>query len=294
MPALVLLPLGAAILHTIAALCLKRAMADGVRPAQVFQWVNWAALPVFVPMIFWNPGAVPWHLAWQPLAVALFLVTGDLLTVAALRRGDVSLVGPLMGTKVIFVALGMVAWGGAMLGPRLWIAAIMTAVAVFVLGAPDMRGKASHSTVAILLVLTGSMCFASADVWMQGWAPGFGRQAFISLTMIGVPMWGAARLFVEPMPMFTLSRLQWKWLAFGCAAQVCQRLLMSVALSFYHNATVTNIVYSSRGLWALLLVGLAGAAFGNRERRDTPRGAWMARIVGTVLLTSAIVLALLR
>jgi hypothetical protein len=68
-------------------------------------------------------------------------------------------------------------------------------------------------------------------------------------------------------------------------------LVSSIAI--YRHAPVANVLYSSRGLWSVLVIWLAGRWLGSSEGRHSRRVfAW--RLAGALLLTAAIVVVSLN
>ena len=97
--------LGSAFVYTIAALCTKRALSGGATVWQVNFATNMAMAVLYLP--FWLGVDFPRLLAQgcKPIVAAITFFIGQLFTFAALRKGDVSVATPLLGAKVIFVAL---------------------------------------------------------------------------------------------------------------------------------------------------------------------------------------------
>jgi len=83
----------------------------------------------------------------------------------------------------------------------------------------------------------------------------------------------------------------WRWLAPGALLSALTIAAFAFTLAHWHEATAPNIVYSSRGLWAVVLVWVVGHWFGNRERH-VGRGAMLSRLAGAVLMVAAIVLVM--
>ena len=67
--------------------------------------MNLTTAPLFTVMLFlgtrdWGPRPL-----WQPAVIEALYVVAQSLTMIALSRGDVSVATPVMGTKVVFVAV---------------------------------------------------------------------------------------------------------------------------------------------------------------------------------------------
>jgi drug/metabolite transporter (DMT)-like permease len=128
-PLATILPLAAALGYTFAALMLKRATERGVGPWRVTFLTNWIAALVFAPWWFTGGAEVSWENTAHAVACGGAFFTGQIFTFLALTRGDVSVATPVLGTKVLFVALFGVLLAGEKLTPTLWLAALITAVA---------------------------------------------------------------------------------------------------------------------------------------------------------------------
>ena len=100
-----LLPLLAAVAFAAGSLVFKRAFQEGASLAHALVLNNVALGIAFLPLLLLDPKPIDWHLAWQPALTALAFVFGHFLNVVSLRIGDVSVATPLLGSKVVFVAL---------------------------------------------------------------------------------------------------------------------------------------------------------------------------------------------
>jgi len=102
-----------------------------------------------------------------------------------MQRGHVSLVTPLMGSKVIFAAIGLIVLVGGGMTWMLWCAALLTTLGILLMGLTDMHsmpGKRLAGPVSMALI--SSALFASTDVLIMKWGPDFGRQAFLTVQML--------------------------------------------------------------------------------------------------------------
>ena len=80
-------------------------------------------------------------------------------------------------------------------------------------------------------------------------------------------------------------------MAAGAVCLSLQGMMFIVAVAEYGEATVANILYSSRGLWSVLAVWAVGHWFRNREQHLGARTlVW--RLTGAALITIAIVLVI--
>src|SRR5688572_9007105 len=103
-----LLALIAAIAFAVGSMVFKRAYDEGAGVAHTVIVNNVILALVFLPLLLFESRAIPWHEWYMPMLTGAAFAVGHLLNAIALRVGDVSVVTPLLGSKVIFVAL--LAW----------------------------------------------------------------------------------------------------------------------------------------------------------------------------------------
>jgi len=294
-PLYLLCPLFGAAIYALSSLFLKRALSDGVSVWQTVHVSNLMIGAVTLPLFFMQRGAVDWGKIYEPLMVGACFFLGGVATSLAVRHGDVSLVTPLMGTKVVFVALGTMAMLGEKLPPLLIVAAGLTTVGIFVLGIPDLRGgKKFWPTVGITLF--SAALFGFCDVLTQRWAEGFGRLAFVGCSSNGVAL--ISLLFVAGSHVPGRTKFAWPgkgqrfWIWTSAFLVAFQAVMVGVSLASFDDATGINVVYASRGLWAIVWVALIGHWFANRERVDAGR-MYLWRVAGAGMLTTAVILAVI-
>jgi len=288
-PFYLLLPLSAAVIYALGSILIKRALREGVRMDESFHLSNVVMGVFFLPLLFVRAGNLPWIFAWKPFVMGTIFFIGNWLTFVAIRRGDVSLVTPLMGTKVVFVALAVVLVAGAMPSRPLSYAAALTTFGIFVMGIADLRAGV-HLLSTVLTTLASAMCFGLSDVLVSSWAREFSAMPFLAIGSGTVALWSLVVWLCQGRPRFHPSgpgsRSAWA----GALCIALQAMAMGVGLALFDDATGINIVYASRGLWVIALVVVLGGFLGNSEHRDTGR-AFLWRVAGTVLLTVAIVIA---
>lgn len=286
-----MLPLGAAVGYAVAALMLKRTMAFGVGPWRLTFFANWAMGLIALPLLILPvepSGTFVWHL---PVWAAMTFFLGQVFTFLALFRGDVSVATPLMGTKVLFVAFLTVLMLGESIPFPWWVAAFLATAALGLLGGGKSALKAKlWPTIPYALV--SALLFASTDLMVQEWAPTWGVTRFmpVMLGLVGVYSFVFLPFFRNPL--FSVEPGGWRWLVGGGGLLGAQALLMGYALGTFGHATALNIVYSSRGIWSILLIWMVGQWFTNDER-SLGRGVMIRRLVGAGMLLVAVVLVML-
>jgi drug/metabolite transporter (DMT)-like permease len=286
----IFLPLFSAIVYVVAALLLKRASDLGADVWRSTRIINYTQALMAVP--FWLlggtiPGLSLW---WQPVVAGALFFAGQVFTLLALTTGDVSVATPVLGLKIVLVALLSVVLIGDPVGVRLWTAAALSSVAITLL---NLSPGHSHRRVArtIVLAALGAAAYASFDVLVQKFSPVWGTGRFLPFAMA----FGAAYSLALPTGRAEIdreSRPYSRWLAAGATCFAIQGLMFMSAVSIYRQVTSANVLYSSRGLWSVVGVWAVGHWFTNREQHLGARVlAW--RLIGAILLLAAIVMALL-
>jgi drug/metabolite transporter (DMT)-like permease len=291
-PLAIILPLFAALAYAFAALMLKRATERGVGPWRITFITNWVTAIAFAP--WWLAGGQPVTLVGLAHAVTcgtIFFI-GQIFTFLAITRGDISVSTPVLGTKVIFVAIFGIALAGEKLTPDLWLAALITAVATALLGSGRQRASQPIGK-SLFYGFTAAAMFACADSLMQRWIlhAGFGHFAPVMFATIAVLSFGLVPLFRERLS--ALPALTWRWGIGGAAVLAAQAMGISYAIGTYREVTKANILYNTRGIWSVVLVWLVGHWFGNDERDQGTR-VMVRRLIAAGLLLSAVFLSMRR
>ena len=283
-----LLPLLSALGYAFAALMLKRATEGGTGPWRVSFLTNWVQAAIF--SLLWliptEHPATATHVMHAVISGTVFFV-GQVFTFLALSRGDVSVATPVLGSKVIFVALFTVLLGAAAVTPAMWAAVALTAVATALLGASG-RVKRDALFRSLLYGFSAAAAFAFTDVLQQRWvkAWGFSHYAATMFLTVAVLSFGLVPFFRESLR--ALPAAAWRWGLAGGALLAVQAL--GIAWSIVNlGATTTNVLYTSRGIGSVVLVWSVGHWFGNAERTQG-RAVMLRRLAGSALLLAAIVL----
>ncbi len=290
-PVYLLLPLGSAFLYALGSILVKRGLRNGVSIMQVFHLSNLVLGLVFLPLYFFETKEVNYGELWKPGIFTVVFLVATWLTFLGLKRGDVSLVTPLMGTKVVFVAIGVTYLTGRNPGSTLWLAAAMTATGIFVMGLGDLK-KGKHVLFTILVTLSSAACYGLYDVILNSWGAGFGAAAFLSLSCVGVSLGTIIIWLIQGRPSLRLKPGVARGVWLGVIIIALQSMGLGLALGYFDDATGINVMYASRGLWVIVLVVILGRFLGNREHHQNGRGFFW-RIVGTLILTAAIIIAVI-
>ena len=287
-----LLPLVCALIYVVGALAIKRAAAFGVGVWRTSFLSNVAIALLFVPMWFGYGGQVhPLADYWQPAVTALCFFGGQALTFFALSRGDVSVATPVMGTKVILVALfsSLLRVGAVPL--QWWTGATLSTAAIALL---HVGGETGHRHVGrtVLLAFCSATSFSLGDVLMQKWVPGWGPGNYFPPMFLIVALMSCAFVPFFHAPLTAMPAVAWRWVGPGALLLALNNAGVVLAIILVGSATVVNIIYSVRGLFSVVLVWLIGHWFTNDEKHLGGR-VLRLRFVGAALMVAAIVLVLI-
>ncbi len=286
LPGQIFIPLISAFLYALATIFLKRAMEEGAGARRVtfvcnmVMAIGYQACWAMRTRPFSGIGAMHAGLA------ACTFFAGQVFTFFALNRGDVSVVTPILGTKVIWVAAFSVLLVGKGLPVQVWAAVFLTALGAAVLGwQPGAHPR--RVVLSIGAALATSCSFGLTDVLVQKYAPAWGFGSFIPMMFLLV---GVLSLVYLP---FLKGGKGWApmWLGTGAVVLAVQALGMGYAIATFLQVTMTNIAYNTRGLWSITMIWAFGHWFGNRERERGTRTMLM-RLGGAGLIVAAIVIAL--
>ncbi len=289
--AYLLAPMAAAFLYAIGAMGAKAARQRGLDTIRITLVANWVTALIFVGFLRPAEGLIsdPW---WPPVALAALFIAGQGLTFLALSRGDVSLATPLMGTKVVMVALLLATVFSQPVALNTWIGAIIAVAGIVALQASSRGGHFSHKVLTFFSALGAAACFACFDSMVQVWSnrPGVG---YARLVPVGIILGAVAFTAILPLAAGTwrsATQGAYGFLAIGTGLIGLQSLILITAISRSSDAAGCNIVYGSRGMWSVALIYLGGRHFGNSERHAG--GAMLIwRLIGSALILVAIVLA---
>lgn len=284
-----LLALLAAVLYAFGALVVKRGGQFQVGVWRTAFCCNVVTALLFLPLLAWG-GTLHPELWWQPVVVALSFIVGQWLTFLSLEHGDVSIATPVLGLKILLVAIFATLAGGESLPGRVWIASALATGGIALL---NRSGSSSHKRVGLTICTAGlaAAAYAFFDVCVQHWSPIWGRGRFLPLTigLAGVLSFAFIPRFSAPL--FSLPRSAWKWVLGGAALIAGQSVIFVSLVATWGKAAQANVVYSSRGLWSVLLVWTIGHYLGSTESNlDRRVLAW--RLAGALLMMAAIVLVL--
>jgi drug/metabolite transporter (DMT)-like permease len=284
-------PLGSSFGYVAAVLLVKRSADYGVGIWRTTFISNIIIGLCFAPLWFLGGPDVTWSLVWQPLLPGALFFVGQIFTFLAQTKGDVSIATPVMGIKVLMVALASTLLLAEGIPLKWWVAAALSTLGVILLSQGGGAQKHQRIGMTIAYAAAASSSFATADVLIQKWSPHWGAGRFLPIMFgsVAIAAFGLIPLFREPLS--AIPRAAWKWLVPGAVIMAVQAAVLGLTMGIWGDATAANIVYSSRGLWSVIAVWLVGHWFHNEEQH---LGATVLRwrLSGATAMLAAIVLVM--
>jgi hypothetical protein len=147
---------------------------------------------------------------------------------------------------------------------QVWLAAGLSTLAIAVL---NRRPVGAHHDIGLTVIgaLLASVAFALFDVLVMAWSPAWGAGRFLPLVTGLTALFSVMLVPLFEAPLRQVPRLLWPLLLGGGAFIALQGILLITALAVFGDATAINIVYSTRGVWSVLLIWLAGGWLGSDE-----------------------------
>ena len=281
-------PLIAGFLYAVATYLFRRAALNGLRMGHQMLFAGGGITIVGVPFLL-AAGVPETPALLAALAGALSFGSGTLLSLLAVHAGDASVQTPLMGTKIPWVILLTVVLFDQSVGVEVWIAAVLVVIAVFAIG--FTRSAREHVSVrAVTLALLAGLAYALLDALLGSGRYGGIDSGFFAVTVVGSGVLamaiGVGTLARRPV---RLSRAAWPPLLAGTLFFMVQFTIEAGVISQFGNAPQANILYSTRGLWSVVLAWLV--SHGGRTVRP-PRRVFLQRMAGAIILVIAVALAL--
>jgi drug/metabolite transporter (DMT)-like permease len=277
----------------VSALMLKRANALGVGVWRISFLANWALFLVFLPWwLMTGQSGHAWTDYWQPAVNALLFLAGQMFIFYALQDGDVSVTTPVMGAKVLMVALlshllraGEVPW-------QWWAGAVLSTAAVALLHFGEHPQKRAHVGRTVMLAGLSALSYSLCDVVLQKWVGAWGSEHYLPPMFLCCALYTFAFLPRFRAPLSRLDRRAWLWVGGGAALLAVTNAGIAVAIGVWRAATSVNIIYSLRGLVSVVLVWAIGHWFASEEQHLSLR-VLRARLIGAACMLGAIVLVLI-
>lgn len=284
-----LLPLLASLLFVAGLILIKRAGAAGAGPVTTLFFANEFSAVAFMALWFFGGPGQPWTLIWQPCVIAVLFMLGLMFTFLAVERGDVSVATPVFGVKVVLVALLLSVLGKQQLPIMVWYAATLASLGIALIQWTG-RHHPRRIVFTVIFAVSAATTFATFDVLVQDWSPAWGAGVFLPLVYAIVGL-----LSLAMTPWVEWSKLRQRsirrTLIPGATLFALQSVCIVMTVAVFGDAARVNVVYALRGMWGVGLAWLVARIWGGAEA-ELGRSVMMTRFAGSLLLTSAVVLAI--
>jgi len=274
-----LFPAVAACLYALGSMGLKKSMQHGTSPRRVIAVSNILMACWAFPLIFFFEGS--WDvMAWfAAIGAGVALFFGRICAIKALEVGDLSVVAPMLGMKTVMVAvLSMVFFPLEVTGILL-VSAVLASAGIALLQRGPIERKAGTRRSA-LWALAASLLFAVTDISVQGSARVLGVGYFLPTLFLTVALLVPLLGQHDPPPAKGKVPM---WA--GSIVIGFQTTLMVLVIGLVGQATLVNVIYSTRSLWSVIVDRLLGEAH--------IRDYLFSRMTGALMITGAVILAIL-
>ncbi|MDA7672378.1 hypothetical protein N8617_00480 [Akkermansiaceae bacterium] len=265
--------LGAA-LHPLLGWCVQRGSGAGVRLGVIVGIANLITTVIFFGYL--RP-ELDLHLVgkdWWAVGNGVLFFFGQWFSIQSVKSGDIAVHSSALGIKVIIVGFFSMLVGleSATLG--LITGVILAVVAVYLVAGGSAEGwKIHRKTVGLTLI---ACLFFGTNDFLTGWqaqSVGTTRWLCLMIGTSGIISLGFVFMRRDSLSFFVETpRIGLVVLGAGLALGV-QALLVNIAFSEFRQPTLSNVVYSTRGVLAVLFLLLIGRKVDVRFRWKQAAGA---------------------
>ena len=279
------LPLIGAALHPLLGWAIQRATKGGAGMVLLAAVNN--IMTALIVVAYLRPGG-GWAVSpmeWIAIANGFLFFFGQWFSVMSVKEGDLAVHSSVLGVKILIVALLSIGTGLEAGGWGLLAAVVLAAVAVFLVAGASLDGLKKHRKT-VMLTVVACVFFGVNDFVTGRFGAEVGTARWISL-MMGTS--GVMSLFLLGSRADKLKAVvrdgsaRWFVLLAGLCLGV-QSLLVNIAFSEFSQPTLSNVVYSTRGVMAVIALCVFGGVAGKTH--------WGRRAFGSVLMLLALWVAL--
>ncbi len=245
---------------------------------------------VFIPQIFFESQLPPMSIIWQPLIASAFCAVGNIATFICAEKGEISLMTPIMGIKILIVIMLARLFLDIDLPHAITISGAICCVAIFIMGYSRDSLNSKKLLLTFFLAITACASYAACDILMQKYAHNFTRGAMLSLTTIMIPL-----SIIPLIPRFAreVRLASYTTISIGFASatfMVVEMYMMFLSITGEVGAPLCNILYNTRGLMAITFVYFLGKRFASL--RELSNASATQRAVGATMILIAVAIVL--
>lgn len=281
----VFLPLIGAILHPLLGWCIQKGTFHGVRLSVIVAIAN--LVTAFIFFLYLSPTG-GWKISgrdWWAIGNGVFFFLGQWFSIQSVKTGDLAVHSSALGMKVVIVGFFSMLVG---LEPSSWslvCGVLLATVAIFLVSGGSAEGWRTHR-VTVGLTLVACLFFGIND-FLTGWQSreiGAARWLILMMSTSGVISIGFLFRRGKQLAMLARNPRITKFVVGAGLLLGLQALVVNLAFSRYGQPTLSNVVFSSRGLMAVLFLYFIG-------RKSDPRFVGK-QSAGGVLMVIALAIVL--
>jgi len=283
----VALPLLGAALHPLLGYCVQRGTSAGARLTVIVSVANLVTGLIFLLFLTPTGGWVLQGKDWWAIGNGVLFFVGQWFSTQSVRVGDLAVHSSALGMKVVVVGFFSMLVGLEASSINLVIGVVLAVIAVFLVSGGSSEGWRNHK-VTVGLTLLACVFFGLND-FLTGWqSREIGPARWLTLMMASSGLISAG-LLVKRRQQLCVILKDWKMARWVFGAGVLlgvQALVVNLAFSAYGKPTLSNVVYSSRGLMAVGFLYLIGRRSDPRFVRKQMAGAVLMMIALGVVLAA--------
>ena len=281
----VFLPLIGAVLHPLLGWCIQKGTFHGVRLSVIVAIAN--LVTAFIFLLYLDPTG-GWEISgrdWWAIGNGVFFFLGQWFSIQSVKTGDLAVHSSALGMKVVIVGFFSMLVG---LEPSSWslvCGVILATVAIFLVSGGSAEGWRTHR-VTVGLTLVACLFFGIND-FLTGWQSreiGAARWLILMMSTSGVISIGLLFRRGEQLAMLVRNPRIATFVVGAGLLLGLQALVVNLAFSRYGQPTLSNVVFSTRGLMAVLFLYFIG-------RKSDPRFV-RKQSAGGVLMVIALAIVL--
>lgn len=281
----VFLPLIGAVLHPLLGWCIQKGTFHGVRLSVIVAIANLVTALIFLLYLHPTGG---WEISgrdWWAIGNGVFFFLGQWFSIQSVKTGDLAVHSSALGMKVVIVGFFSMLVG---LEPSSWslvCGVILATVAIFLVSGGSAEGWRAHR-VTVGLTLVACLFFGIND-FLTGWQSreiGAARWLILMMSTSGVISIGLLFRRGEQLAMLARNPRIATFVVGAGLLLGLQALVVNLAFSRYGQPTLSNVVFSTRGLMAVLFLYFIG-------RKSDPRFV-RKQSAGGVLMVIALAIVL--
>lgn len=246
------LPLVGAALHPMLGFCIQEGARRGVGLTVVVATANLITCLVFFGAL--SPSG-SWSLSgsdWWAVGNGVIFFLGQWFSTQSVKSGDLAVHSSALGLKVVVVGVLSLMVGLEDSSWSLVGGVVLASLAVFLVSGGSLEGWRKHR-VTVWLTLLACFFFGLND-FLTGWlSRDIGPDRWLTLMMGTSGMISAGLLLGRRKQLVALAAMAAaRWFVLGAGLLLgLQALVVNLAFSRYGQPTLSNVVYSSRGLMAV-------------------------------------------